>query len=240
MADTGGFLQTRESLQQGHWRGTVVIRYSRKSLRALRAFCKWESLVQQGHGGAGMRTALRLRRKSLSHLLPGLVLLLGVDTGTVLVESTSGIVTFESFPCQAKCDIFVVDFTPHGGDSMGESKQITEVLSNAWQQGIEIGQDINQSRAEQRMIVAQRVKALRSAKGISQEKMSNIIHANTLTYRGYENCKSDIPLFYLVRIADALETSLDYLAGRTEIREQSSLEQRVQKLETIVLKGTDS
>lgn len=123
---------------------------------------------------------------------------------------------------------------------MGESKQITEVLSNAWQQGIEIGQDINQSRAEQRMIVAQRVKALRSAKGISQEKMSNIIHANTLTYRGYENCKSDIPLFYLVRIADTLETSLDYLAGRTEIREQSSLEQRVQKLETIVLKGTDS
>lgn len=123
---------------------------------------------------------------------------------------------------------------------MGESKQITEVLSNAWQQGIEIGQDINQSRAEQRMIVAQRVKALRSAKGISQEKMSNIIHANTLTYRGYENCKSDIPLFYLVRIADALETSLDYLAGRTETREQSSLEQRVQKLETIVLKGTDS
>ena len=170
----------------------------------------------------------------------GLVLLLGVDTGTVLVESTSDIVTFEPFPCQAKCDIFVVDFTPHGGDGMGESKQITEVLSNAWQQGIEIGQDINQSRAEQRMIVAQRVKALRSAKGISQEKMSNIIHANTLTYRGYENCKSDIPLFYLVRIADALETSLDYLAGRTEIREQSSLEQRGQKLETIVLKGTDS
>ena len=46
MADTGGFLQTRESLQQGHWHGTVVIRYSRKSLRALRAFCKWESLAQ--------------------------------------------------------------------------------------------------------------------------------------------------------------------------------------------------
>lgn len=115
-----------------------------------------------------------------------------------------------------------------------------QALSNAWQQGLEIGQDINQSRAEQRMIVAQRVKALRSAKGISQERMSNIIHANTLTYRGYENCKSDIPLFYLVRIADALETSLDYLAGRTEEAEQSNLEQRVQKLESILLKDSTS
>lgn len=115
-----------------------------------------------------------------------------------------------------------------------------QALSAAWQQGLEIGQDINQSRAEQRMIVAQRVKALRSAKGISQERMSNIIHANTLTYRGYENCKSDIPLFYLVRIADALETSLDYLAGRTEEAEQSNLEQRVQKLESILLKDSTS
>lgn len=122
---------------------------------------------------------------------------------------------------------------------MDTTKLTAETLSNAWQQGVEIGQDINQSRAEQRTIVAQRVKALRSAKGISQEKMSSIIHANTLTYRGYENCKSDIPLFYLVRIADALETSLDYLAGRTEIQEESGLEQRIKRLESIVLKDTE-
>lgn len=123
---------------------------------------------------------------------------------------------------------------------MDNTKLTAETLSNAWQLGVEIGQDINQSRAEQRMIVAQRVKALRTAKGISQEKMSSIIHANALTYRGYENCKSDIPLFYLVRIADALETSLDYLAGRTEAQEESSLEQRVKRLEAIVLKEVDT
>jgi len=123
---------------------------------------------------------------------------------------------------------------------MDNAKQTMETLSSAWQLGVEIGQDINQSKAEQRMIVAQRVKALRTAKGISQEKMSSIIHANTLTYRGYENCKSDIPLFYLVRIADVLETSLDYLAGRTEVQEESSLEQRIKRLESIVLKETDT
>lgn len=116
------------------------------------------------------------------------------------------------------------------------TKPITEVISEAWQLGVDIGHDINESKANQRMIVAQRVKSLRSAKGISQEKMSSIIHANALTYRGYENCKSDIPLFYLVRIADALDTSLDYLAGRTEIQEQNTLEQRIQRLEDIILK----
>lgn len=112
-------------------------------------------------------------------------------------------------------------------------------MSDAVRLGLEIGQDMNQARAEQRMIVAQRVKALRSAKGISQDRMSTLIHANVLTYRGYENCKSDIPLFYLVRIANELGTSLDYLAGRTEVQEQNSLEQRIQRLEAIVLNHPD-
>lgn len=119
---------------------------------------------------------------------------------------------------------------------MDEAKTTAATLKEAWQYGCEVGQDINQSRAEQRMTVAQRVKALRSSKGISQEKMASTIHANVLTYRGYENCKSDIPLFYLVRIADTLETSLDYLAGRTEAQEYSTLEQRLKRLEDIVLK----
>lgn len=104
-------------------------------------------------------------------------------------------------------------------------------FSEAWKKGTEIGHDITQARMDQRQLTAQRVKALRNKRGISQEKISDLIHANTLTFRGYENCKSDIPLFYLVRIADVLETSLDYLAGRTEAQEESILEQRVKKLE---------
>lgn len=105
----------------------------------------------------------------------------------------------------------------------------------AFQKGIEIGTDINQARIDQRLIVAQRIKALRTEKGISQEKFSDLIHANALTYRGYENCKSDIPLFYLVRIADVLETSLDYLAGRTSKTNDNLLEKRIEKLEEIIL-----
>ena len=102
--------------------------------------------------------------------------------------------------------------------------------------GPEIGIDyMTLSKLKLREIVAFRIKSLRIAKGISQEQLSNRIDANPLTYRGYENCKSDIPLFYLVRIANVLETSLDYLAGRTGTQEQGNLEQRVQQLEKIVL-----
>ena len=115
-------------------------------------------------------------------------------------------------------------------DNQAQNLSFTE----AWQKGTEIGHDITQARIDQRQLTAQRVKALRNKRGISQEKISDLIHANTLTYRGYENCKSDIPLFYLVRIADVLETSLDYLAGRTEAQEESLLEQRVKKLEEAV------
>lgn len=118
---------------------------------------------------------------------------------------------------------------------MSELSKQPNKYSEAFQKGVEIGKDINQARIEQRQIVAQRVKTLRVKKGISQEKFSDMIHANTLTYRGYENCKSDIPLFYLVRIANVLETSLDYLCGRTDIADENLIEKRLQKLEEIVL-----
>lgn len=115
----------------------------------------------------------------------------------------------------------------------------TNKYVDAFQKGMDIGKDINEARVEQRQIVAKRVKALRMERGISQDKFSDMIHANVLTYRGYENCKSDIPLFYLVRIADKLETTLDYLAGRTEAKDAVTLEQRLERLEEIVLKDSE-
>nr|WP_325196351.1 helix-turn-helix transcriptional regulator [uncultured Oscillibacter sp.] len=110
-----------------------------------------------------------------------------------------------------------------------------EGLRNAWSTGVERGHDITQSKTEQRLIIAKRVKALRMEKGISQEKFSEAINANFLTYKGYENCKSDIPIFYLVRIADILGTTLDYLAGRTDVKDTASIEERLKRLEEKVL-----
>lgn len=110
-----------------------------------------------------------------------------------------------------------------------------DTLHGAWNLGIERGHDITKSRTEQRLIIAKRVKTLRMEKGISQEKFSEAINANFLTYKGYENCKSDIPMFYLVRIADVLNTTLDYLAGRTDVKDVASVEERLKKLEEMVL-----
>lgn len=107
----------------------------------------------------------------------------------------------------------------------------------AWQKGVDIGKDLNEARAELRAEIAKRIKEKRKEAGLSQEEMSERIHANFLTYKGYENFKSDIPMVYLVRIADVLDLSLDYLAGRTEEERQAdTLEERIAKLESIIMK----
>lgn len=104
----------------------------------------------------------------------------------------------------------------------------------AWNKGAEIGNDMTISRKEQQIKLARRVKALRMERGLSQEKLADAINANYLTYKGYENCRSDIPLFYLIRIADVLDTTLDYLAGRTDVKEPGSVEDRLKKMEDLI------
>ena len=94
------------------------------------------------------------------------------------------------------------------------TKSFGAAMAEAASKGWEIGNDAIAAKQEQRVIIAKRVKALRTEKGISQRELSEAINAAFLTYKGYENCKSDIPIFLLVRIADQLDTSLDYLTGR--------------------------
>ncbi len=70
------------------------------------------------------------------------------------------------------------------------------------------------------------------------------ININHLTYRGYENCKSDIPIVYLVRLADEFGVSMDYLTGRTDSKTgdappkkedtASSTDARIAQLEKMV------
>ncbi len=66
--------------------------------------------------------------------------------------------------------------------------------------------------------------------------MSSKINTNTLSYRGYENCKNDFPIEYLVRIADTLNVSMDYLTGRTDDptnrgEDSTNLAERIEQLE---------
>ena len=68
IADTGGFLQVRKVSAARSLHGTVAVLYPGRFLRALQPFCVRGNFSSKA---AGMRTALRLRRKLLSHLLPG-------------------------------------------------------------------------------------------------------------------------------------------------------------------------
>lgn len=138
----------------------------------------------------------------------------------------------------------VVDITQLGGVNMPDKNKNTQMtisealdlLRKAWKKGIEIGTDFNQSKSIQRYVIANRIKTSRTLKNMTQEELSDKINANSLTYKGYENCKSDIPVVYLVRIANTLDVSLDYLTGRIDENEDyhKQIEERISKLENIV------
>ena len=77
-------------------------------------------------------------------------------------------------------------------------------------------------------------KTAAEAEKLTARMIADAINANYLTYKGYENCRSDIPLFYLIRIADVLDTTVDYLAGRTDVKEPGSVEDRLKKMEDLI------
>ena len=116
------------------------------------------------------------------------------------------------------------------GTKMTASEAL-KLLQEAWNKGLEIGQENNAARIAQRIVIANRIKALRTEQGISQEKFSEKVNVAFLTYKGYENRKSDVPIHTLVRIANELNTSLDYLTGRTDAKVSDSIEERLRKLE---------
>lgn len=91
-------------------------------------------------------------------------------------------------------------------------------IAEAWNKGVQIGLELNEARKEMRKVIAHRLQGCRMAEKLTQQELANRIGINYLTYRGYENCKSDIPIVYLVRLADEFGVSLDYLTGRTDSR----------------------
>ena len=112
-------------------------------------------------------------------------------------------------------------------------KTIAEAASIGLEQGMAHKQPVRELRA----VIAHRVKAMRVEAKMTQEEMAEKINVNALTYRGYENCKSDFPILMLIRIADVLDLSLDYITGRSEQKKpggqsaEKSVEERLSILE---------
>lgn len=64
----------------------------------------------------------------------------------------------------------------------------------------------------------ERIKVLRKEKGLTEIEMSEKIGVNEDTYTKYESGKLDIPLEAFVKLTYILDTSVDYLIGRTDER----------------------
>lgn len=112
----------------------------------------------------------------------------------------------------------------------------------AFMNGVAQGEDLNKAKADMRVTIAQRIRSCRAAAKLTQEQVSERINANSLTYRGYENCRSDIPVVYLIRLADLFGVSLDFMTGRTENKDgwqpsqkaADSTDARIEQLEKLV------
>lgn len=60
------------------------------------------------------------------------------------------------------------------------------------------------------------LKELRRDKHITQKQMAALLHMSQSSYSDYENGHRDMPPIMLDYLADILETSTDYILGRTD------------------------
>lgn len=66
------------------------------------------------------------------------------------------------------------------------------------------------------------LKKLRKNKKISQQKLAEIILVTQQSINKYENHDVEPSIDTLIKIADYFEVSVDYLIGRTDIKEMAS------------------
>ena len=63
------------------------------------------------------------------------------------------------------------------------------------------------------------LKNLRNSKGISQQQLADVILVSQQSVNKYENHGVEPDIETLIRIADYFNVSLDYMVGRTDIKE---------------------
>lgn len=65
----------------------------------------------------------------------------------------------------------------------------------------------------------ERLNAIRKQRGITAQQMADILHTGLRNYRKYESGDAKPTLEALVKIADTLDVSTDYLLGRDDFLE---------------------
>ena len=119
-------------------------------------------------------------------------------------------------------------------------KQPTNAIAAA-ATGLKLGMDQGIEKVQLRSIIAERIKAVRLDAKLTQEDFAVSIGSNHLTYRGYENRKSEVPIVLLLRIANLYHVSMDYLTGRTDNKDgrqpensMGNTDDRIEQLEKTV------
>ena len=67
-----------------------------------------------------------------------------------------------------------------------------------------------------KIILGQRLKELREAKGLTQKQVANLLNLHSVTYLHYEKAQREPPLQVLAEMAVFFEVSVDYLLGLSE------------------------
>ncbi len=62
----------------------------------------------------------------------------------------------------------------------------------------------------------ERLNQIRKSKGVTAQQMADLLHINIRSYRAYESADRSPSLEILVKIADILEVSTDYLLCRDD------------------------
>ena len=66
------------------------------------------------------------------------------------------------------------------------------------------------------VIFGERLKQLRTSKGLTQPFMAEFLDCTKQHYQRFEYGKIDIPCSKLIALADYFDVSLDYLVGRSD------------------------
>ena len=66
--------------------------------------------------------------------------------------------------------------------------------------------------------IAERLKELRCQKTLTQKELAIMTEVGERTIQRFENSESEPTLSNIIKLADALEVSIDYLVGRTDVQ----------------------
>lgn len=72
---------------------------------------------------------------------------------------------------------------------------------------------------EVRVVHSNRIKDLREDRDITQQAIADYLCVAQNTYCNYENGRHQIPIALLIRLAEYYNVNMDYLLGRTDVKE---------------------